>query len=591
VDPNMKFLGVSVFLAWLAVAQGAFKLGTPLKNNPEPTHVQTVVTTDPNKPPTTRKFPFHSALDASYDLHWDFNATHITFEAVVKTVGWVGLGVSPNGGMDHSDVVIGWFKDGQPHFSDRHADGKYMPAQDNHQDWFLMGMLETNGYTRLTMVRALETCDPQDLAIKEGTTRIIYAYNHGDPTGDGSINYHGGNTRGSKSLILLDPPSTDKKPSTLPDDVITYDILNFNYSVPATDTTYRCTIWKMPGIGGKHHMIRFSPVITPGHEKLVHHMILYWCSEDLPANMVGSEHMCYKNDPDSVSSCQHVFFAWAIGGQSFDYPLVAGQSLGAAGDPGYFKLETHYDNPGYRHDFVDNSGLRMYLTQQLRQHDAGFIEVGVAVDSYQIIPPGNPGFMSSGYCREECIEQTLGANEIHVFSSMLHSHLLGSKMRTRHFRNGTELEHIAQDNNYDFNFQEQRYLPQERTIKAGDSLTVECVYDSTGRTGMTYGGLSSRQEMCLSFLVYYPKTPLAQCRSRLVYKELQDHKPSELAYWMEHIVDWSNQTSQAVFQAMVDNAWILNECSAPHHNITFNYQYTDQPTVAQPLNKTEACHN
>ena len=31
----------------------------------------------------------------------------------MKTKGWVGLGLSPNGGMKGSDIFLGWVKDGQ----------------------------------------------------------------------------------------------------------------------------------------------------------------------------------------------------------------------------------------------------------------------------------------------------------------------------------------------------------------------------------------------------------------------------------------------------------------------------------------------
>ena len=34
----------------------------------------------------------------------------IQFESHVKTTGWVGIGVSPVGMMDGSDIAIGWVK-------------------------------------------------------------------------------------------------------------------------------------------------------------------------------------------------------------------------------------------------------------------------------------------------------------------------------------------------------------------------------------------------------------------------------------------------------------------------------------------------
>ena len=43
-----------------------------------------------------------------YVIFWKFNKEDITFEVHAQTTGWVGFGLSPNGGMAGSDMVIGW---------------------------------------------------------------------------------------------------------------------------------------------------------------------------------------------------------------------------------------------------------------------------------------------------------------------------------------------------------------------------------------------------------------------------------------------------------------------------------------------------
>jgi len=572
-----------VVTSCLLVTSSAINILTPLKNNPDAFSKPSPTAVDPAKPSTSQVFPFHAKLDDNYDLHWAFNDSHITFEVIVKTTGYVGLGISDNGRMYPADVVLGWVKDGKVQVSDRHTVARSPPMTDLSQDWHLVSGEETGGYTRICVARLIDTCDVDDKTIKEGTTRVIYAYGSSD-----DVTYHGGESRGSRSLLLLDPPTQDKKPDTMPDDVITYDFLNYNFSVPAQDTYYRCTMWQMPDLGSKHHVIRFSPVIQAGHEKLVHHMILYYCASPLPAAYVGSEHQCYQHQPRAVDDCDNVFVAWAIGGQSFDFPKVAGVSMGTQGDPGYFKLETHYDNPDMRADFVDNSGIRLHLTQQLRQHDAGFLEVGVHVDKYQIIPPKNPNFLSTGYCQDTCLEQGLAGKEIYVFSGMLHSHLIGAKMKTRHFRNGTELPPISVDDSYDFNFQEHRYLPQERLVKAGDSLITECVYNSMSRSGLTVGGLSSREEMCLSFLVYYPRVPLSRCMSSQQYNILKQYTPDQVGYYLNHL-DWTNQTSQDQFRSWIDESPIRNVCTAGANvPITFDDTITDKPTIVSELSPPQS---
>ena len=58
-------------------------------------------------------YRFSATLDDGYKLHWNFDLEKqtIAFAVNVSTTGWVGFGLSPNGQMPQSDVVIGWVKD------------------------------------------------------------------------------------------------------------------------------------------------------------------------------------------------------------------------------------------------------------------------------------------------------------------------------------------------------------------------------------------------------------------------------------------------------------------------------------------------
>ena len=51
--------------------------------------------------------------EGQYVLYWSFDleAKTIDFAVNVSTTGWVGFGLSPNGQMPLSDVVIGWVND------------------------------------------------------------------------------------------------------------------------------------------------------------------------------------------------------------------------------------------------------------------------------------------------------------------------------------------------------------------------------------------------------------------------------------------------------------------------------------------------
>ena len=63
------------------------------------------------------KYPFHVALSTDptyqYDLYWkiDLEKEIIQFAVNVSTTGWIGFGLSPNGQMPGSDVLIGWISD------------------------------------------------------------------------------------------------------------------------------------------------------------------------------------------------------------------------------------------------------------------------------------------------------------------------------------------------------------------------------------------------------------------------------------------------------------------------------------------------
>ena len=60
----------------------------------------------------SEEYRFSADLDPSFKLHWSFDiqAGTIAFAVNVSTTGWVGFGLSPNGQMPGSDVIIGWVK-------------------------------------------------------------------------------------------------------------------------------------------------------------------------------------------------------------------------------------------------------------------------------------------------------------------------------------------------------------------------------------------------------------------------------------------------------------------------------------------------
>ena len=55
--------------------------------------------------------------------------------------------------------------------------------------------------------------------------------------------------------------------------------------------------------------------------------------------------------------------------------LAARYPVGAGGYK-IFTIEVHYDNPEGKEGIVDSSGFHIYFSKELRQHGAGYMEVG-----------------------------------------------------------------------------------------------------------------------------------------------------------------------------------------------------------------------
>lgn len=76
-----------------------------------------------------------------FRFYWNTTQTDLIGEIHCKTNGWVGFGISPNGGMDKSDVIIGWISEGAANFTDRFIVGRKVIV-DRNQDWKLLYAVE-----------------------------------------------------------------------------------------------------------------------------------------------------------------------------------------------------------------------------------------------------------------------------------------------------------------------------------------------------------------------------------------------------------------------------------------------------------------
>ncbi|EFN73526.1 Tyramine beta-hydroxylase [Camponotus floridanus] len=325
-----------------------------------------------------------------------------------------------------------------------------------------------------------------------------------------------------------------KKPE-FPANAWQLELLAHNVQVPKQETTYWCRVHKLPSVlKQKHHILQFGPAIQAGNEHVVHHMEIFHCAGPVNEEMPSYDGPCDGIDrPAKTQICKKVMAAWAMGADAFVYPEETGLSIGGANFNPYVMLEVHYNNPELHQGIIDSSGIRFVLTKSLRKYDAGVIELGLEYTDKMAIPAGQEAFTLSGHCIAECTGVGLPQSGIHIFGSQLHTHLTGTKVITRHVRDGEELPPLNYDNHYSTHFQEIRLLPKPVTVLPGDSLITMCTYNTIKRDNVTLGGFAISDEMCVNYIHYYPNALLEVCKSAISDDALQTY--------FRYMREWENQ--------------------------------------------------
>jgi hypothetical protein len=186
--------------------------------------------------------------------------------------------------------------------------------------------------------------------------------------------------------------------------------------------------------------------------------------------------------------------------------------LGGSNVPGAYRtfvLEIHYDNADHVPDQVDSSGVRVYHVPEPREHLAGVYAVGDPALSLrgQAIPPGVSDYLFR--CGGSCSSLYLGDGQpVTVIREHLHMHQSGYAMYNEHVRDGQVIRTGAVDY-YEFSQSGGPAVQQPQfEIYPGDSFNVRCYYKNDEDSNRTFG-IGSAQEMCMAFLVYYPRKVLS----------------------------------------------------------------------------------
>ncbi|VVC40493.1 Copper type II, ascorbate-dependent monooxygenase-like, C-terminal,DOMON domain,Copper type II [Cinara cedri] len=440
------------------------------------------------------------------------------FSVQARTRGYVAMAFADQLAPARSvDVLLAWVDDetGIGYVVDMHGktEAGLTPEKDVSQDYELLASSQNGSHTTVVFRRAWDTCDAHDDALfGNDTMRMFWTMSDRDP-----IDRHfteslklGSSWKGTQSFYPRGPkfrPNTDYYKRW----DVTMDNLHLKDNV---DTLYWCKIFKAPKVIKKNHIVGFLPLLNTDTRHLIHHMILYECdggpnTMEKYVTLKGAQ--CYGNGmPEDWDKCVSPVVTWGMGSDGQFLPDHIGVPI--TGRDVYYMLEVHYDNPTLR-KVMDNSGLRVYYTENLRANDAGVMAVGTAVSPIHIVPPKQSAYRTASLCDKDCTNVIFPEQGIKITSVLLHAHLASRQLRLRHVRHDQEMSTIVKDNHYDYNYQQARELTNEVTVYPGDELITECVYNTADRPQLTHGGYSTKQEMCLAFVTYYPRTPLASCFS------------------------------------------------------------------------------
>lgn len=433
---------------------------------------------------------------SGYNLSWSIDAAGktITVKMQAMTAGWIGFGVTEAGGMNGADILVGWVNsDGVANISDTWAFGLAKPVVDTCQSWQLVASQSSescsngNCITTIVATRALVTGDSQDRDLVDDglPNQIIVAYGSTD-----TFLYHGPSNRVTTSVNFF-RAETDPLQSLRSDiNVYTFEHQAGNYTIPPKETTYKTFCVDVSG-WNLSHIVGFEAIIDP------------------PASLPFVHHFVYQtwDTPDCKGFLyKSAIWLWGPGIPGMALPSQAGFRLGNNSDIKGLQLEIHYHNAASVAGTVDNSGVRSFVTQKLRQYDAGILQVGdpSVAQRDKVLPTGNSKATYS--CLSEYSRTVASNNKLTAFGRNLHMHSNGVKMVSQQYSAEGSLRRSSQIEYYNWHYQG---LPRtEMTtwdILPGDQFRVDCYYD-TGMSSVAFG-LGSNQEMCIDFIYYFPYTP------------------------------------------------------------------------------------
>lgn len=212
--------------------------------------------------------------------------------------------------------------------------------------------------------------------------------------------------RGAVPLQLMQRLPTTTATSTVEKQPLQrIDLLNVDVPMPLRDETLQwCRVFELPAElrRRKHHMVRYEPSFGSARSRQqLDQIVLYECQAGagalrLAALSNNAGRPCGTMQPQRMAlPCNAIMASWTRGSAGLVLPPEAGIPLDGSKER-FYLMESHYSNrdeaPAAEEEaedewlgrightaagpLLDDSGLSIYVTSELRTHDAGVLSLG-----------------------------------------------------------------------------------------------------------------------------------------------------------------------------------------------------------------------
>jgi hypothetical protein len=455
--------------------------------------------------------------------------------------GWAAIGFSETGGMRGADVVYfassSTSNENMGSIIDAHILDSLalsQPTPDMKQDWISINHIITDdGYLIFEAKRKLDTNDVFDRPFVDDSS--AYMENHKliaawGPTPHISFDE---NNQVRTSIQLFHPRqeedeedenenkeeeveedenrnvrNTGVKPglkydqfvsemSSRSDGSVNMTLTNFN--IPLEDTHYHGKCFStsdLIGLNSIQYIIGYQFTVEPDSIKYIHHMVIY-----------GNAGGCSKTW--DTTNRHAPIFVWTPGDDYLFFPDGAGMKIGQSDGFQSFTIEYHFDNRDMDVGKVDRgTGVHLYYTSAPVVHEIGMMQIGDPTVQLIGKEVGSGLTRHTLSCPSTCTQNRFNVEEITIVKEQLHMHSLGKRIVNQVLRDDAVI-HESYVDYWDYD-QSGIVAPMRRPfqMQRGDSFRTICYYDAHSSTKF---GTGSEDEMCMAFVLYFPKQPMETC--------------------------------------------------------------------------------